>query len=148
MSRTRKDTVLRASGLKDLIIDAVEGTTNIVERTQESVTARYVDPLLALEPIADEVRLVDAVRRLGTASVYTTIRLVNRGVGLAADAGIAIAETAILAAERVDDQPQDAERDIEKTEDGAETTALVPRRRKSSAVGWFADAAQGALNGF
>src|SRR6185295_4614320 len=135
MSRTRKDTVLRASGLKDLIIDAVEGTTNIVERTQESVTARYVDPLLTIEPIAEEVRLVDAVRRLGTASVYTTIRLVNRGVGLAADAGIAIAETALQAAEKA-----------EPVEEVGKSTALVPRR--TSALGWFVDAAQGALNGF
>jgi pimeloyl-ACP methyl ester carboxylesterase len=155
MSDETKDTVLRVAGLKDLIIDAVDGTTRLVERTHESVAARYVDPLLAIEPIADPVRLVDTVRRIGTAGVYSTIRLVNFGVGLAAEVGIAVAGHAMVASERAAESrdrrpsPETGEQTGEQDDEAAKE---LPVRRRGAAVtsplGWFADAAQGALNGF
>ena len=150
MSNETKDTVLRVSGLKDLIIDAVDGTTRLVERTHESVAARYVDPLLAIEPLADPVRLVDAVRRIGTAGVYSTIRLVNLGVGFAADVGIAVAGQAIEAGQRAGANPErDAIESAEAEPESESANELAIRREGAiSPLGWFADAAQGALNGF
>lgn len=70
----------RLRGLRNLVHDAVEVTTNLVERTHESVAARYVGILREIDPIAPQVEAVDDVRRLTTAGVFGTIRAVNEGI--------------------------------------------------------------------
>lgn len=126
----------RLLGLKNLIHDAIEKTTTLVEETHETVVGRQVQLLTAVAGADETVNAVNAARRFTTALVYETIRATNHGVRLLGDAGIA------LAAEAADEL---AARD-------ATDTALraVGSRIGASTLAKLAvavDSAQGALNG-
>lgn len=121
----------RWRGLKKLVHEAVDHTTDLVEETHESVarkTMRYFD---FLGPLALPARAVDGVRRVTTAGVFATIHGVNHAVELVTDEGIDLVDKA-----RGDSQE-------ETTED------FTPPMR-SDATGslpWIGDAALGAVNG-
>ena len=75
----------RLKGLKDLLFDAVEGTTNLVERTHASVVDRSVRRFAPFEPLATPAEAVRAVHDWSAGNVYATIRAVNRAVQRATD---------------------------------------------------------------
>jgi pimeloyl-ACP methyl ester carboxylesterase len=123
--------VKRLRGIKALVHDAVDKTTELVDEGHES-TARTVKRVLSVVPELERpAELVDGLRRVSTRSVLGTIRFVNRAVEALTDAGLD------LAAERA-----------RARGDVAEQKTPMPLR--SDVVGsraWLADAALGLLNG-
>ncbi len=115
----------RWRGLKALIHDAVDRTTELVDEGHES-TSRSVMRVLGATPVAEPARVVDAARRVGTRGVLGTIRVINRAVEAVTDAGLDLAERSM------------------------ETGPDAPVAMRSDGVGsagWIADAALGLVNG-
>jgi pimeloyl-ACP methyl ester carboxylesterase len=129
--------VRRLLGLKNLIHDLIEKTTDLVEETHESVAATPVRMLSAIEPLADATLAVDGARRLTTSAVYTTIRATNHGIRLLGDVGVALARSAA------------AEAGVEAPPVDVESRSLATPLRSSAlgSLAWWVDHAQGALNG-
>ncbi len=86
----------RLRGLKTLVFDAVEETTNLVQDSHESVSSKTMDYLNLLEPVAGAAKTVNDIQRLTAAGVYTAIRTVNRGIDKVTDAGYVAAMTLVL----------------------------------------------------
>ncbi len=78
----------RLRAVKDLICDTVEGTTNLVESTQDSVADSTLAYLSLVQGLGGPARRVDQVRRaitgLVTGSVRTTNEIVRRALDVAA----------------------------------------------------------------
>lgn len=120
----------RLLGLKNLIHDAIEKTTELVEETHESVAEKSIRVLSISPALGEAARAVDEVRRLTTTAVFTTIRATNDGIRAIEDAGVAVARAVVPEARGAPDQD-------------------LATRQSSSAQGtfsWWVDAAQGALN--
>lgn len=77
-------------GMKDLLFDAIEHTTHLVERTHLRVAKKYEHRVSRLVP-ATPVKAVMAAHCLCARGVYTSIRTVSHGVRLATDGGFALA---------------------------------------------------------
>ena len=77
----------RWKGTIDLIFDAVEATTNLVEHTHASVAKKAVRPFASVEPLATLVRAVQAAHDTTAAGAYMTIRAVTRSVKKLLDLG-------------------------------------------------------------
>jgi triacylglycerol lipase len=116
----------RWRGLKSLIHDAVDYTTELVEEGHESTSRSVMRAFDLVPPLAGPARAVDGVRRVTTKGVLQTIRVVNRAVQVVTDLGLDVAERAM-------------------DEDTQGAIAL-----RSDAVGtapWIGDAALGLVNG-
>ncbi|AKF02940.1 esterase/lipase family protein [Sandaracinus amylolyticus] len=85
----------RWRGLKALVHDAVDATTELVEEGHESTSRTVMRVLGAIEPLAEPARAVDEVRRVTTHGVLATIRAVNRAVEVVTDVGLDAAEHAV-----------------------------------------------------
>lgn len=70
----------RVRGLHDLVHDAIEVITDLVQVTQEHEAKRVVDTLAHVEPVGDAAREVDDARRAIAGLVFDSVRLINRGV--------------------------------------------------------------------
>lgn len=115
----------RWRGLKALVHDAVDRTTELVEEGHESTSRSVLRAFDLVPPLRGPARGVDGIRRVTTNGVLATIRIVNRAVEAITDVGF-----------------DAAERFVEEG-DGS-----VPLR--SDAVGsarWLGDAALGLVNG-
>lgn len=120
----------RLKGLRDLIFDAIEETTNLVERTHASVVERSVRRYAPIEPLTTPARAVQTVHTTAASLVYETIRTVNRGIHTAAATTTDVAEPLT--------EPL-----------GAELELATPLRSDAvGSVSWLVDHAQSALNGF
>lgn len=128
-------------GLRNLVHDAVEVTTNLVERTHESVAAKYVGILREVDPIAPQVETVDDVRRLTAATVFGTIRAVNEGVRQLGNLGHDAIAASLDGTAATEPDPGASAADAS----GMDATAS---RTPDPRVPRFLEAAQGALNGF
>ena len=119
----------RIKGLKSLIFDAVEETTNLVERTHENVAKKSVRRFAPIEPLATPARAVQKIHGTIASIVYSNIRGVNRLVEKAVDLGSGIvADNALV----VTGKPEGA----------------TPLRSDSAgSFAWLVDHAEGALNG-
>ena len=80
----------RLGGAKDLVLDAVDATTTLVEDTQNAVADRTVALLGILEPLEPPALAVDQVRRLGARLTFGAVRTINQGVRAALGAGAAL----------------------------------------------------------
>lgn len=120
----------RLKGLKDLVFDAIEHTTHLVERTHLSVAKKYARRVSYVVP-ATPVKVVNAAHCLCARGVYRSIRGVTRGVRLVADGGFALATRG--AGDKL------LEHDISAMSPAQEAT-------DNNLPSWF-DTAQGALNG-
>lgn len=117
----------RLRGLKALVHDAVDATTELVREGHES-TARVVRRVTdRIEPLAEPVAAVDEVRRLGTAGVLASVRGVNRAVEVLTDLGLDAAERALPAP-------------------AAAPAALPMRSDATRSAAWVGDAALGLVN--
>ncbi|MEQ1503429.1 MAG: alpha/beta fold hydrolase [Myxococcota bacterium] len=123
----------RLRGLKALVHDAVDATTDLVGEGHASAS-RAVDRVSGwIGPSAGPVLAVDGVRRLATAGVLGAIRAVNRGIETATDAAM--------------DLP------LDRVGQGApvlpsEPNPPVPLRSDALGSGpWIGDALLGAVNG-
>jgi pimeloyl-ACP methyl ester carboxylesterase len=115
----------RWRGLKALVHDAVDRTTELVGEGHESTSRAVMRAIDLVPPLRAPARGVDGVRRATTNGVLATIRIVNRAVEVITDVGL-----------------DAAERFVEPTDE------VVPLR--SDAVGsarWIGDAALGLVNG-
>ncbi|MEL6180031.1 MAG: hypothetical protein AAFS10_13815, partial [Myxococcota bacterium] len=83
----------RWRGTKDLIFDAVETITNLVEETHTGTVRQVAEPFGHIEPSVPDT--VMAIHGLTAGVTYTTIRAVNRGVRLLTDLGTEQLETHI-----------------------------------------------------
>ena len=110
----------RWRGAKDLVLDAVETITNLVEETHTETVKQVAAPLRAIEPAAPDA--IMAIHGLTAGVTYKTIRAVNHGVRVLSDLG----------ADRLE-----------------ATGAPAPRERsdEEGTLGWYVDQAEGALNG-
>jgi pimeloyl-ACP methyl ester carboxylesterase len=115
-------------GLKDLVFDAIEHTTHLVERTHLNVAKKYERRVSYVVP-ATPVKVVNAAHCLCARGVYTSIRTVTRGVRLVADGGFALTTRGA--------DYKALTQDISATSSGSETNSLP---------NWL-DTAHGALNG-
>jgi len=121
----------RLRGVKALVHDAVDRTTELVALGHESSARSVVRALSASRPLAEPVRVVDEFRRRSTHGVLATIRAVNRAVQSVTDAGLDVAEVTLAAG-------------------SGPTSAAVPVPMRSDTVGtlrWLGDAALGLVNG-
>jgi pimeloyl-ACP methyl ester carboxylesterase len=115
----------RFRGLKQLVHDAVDVTTDLVEDTSESVAAKVMGVLEKIEPLAEPARVVDRVRRLSARGVYESVHGVNDIVSGLGDLGLDAIST-----------------------DPASSPTIVPMRSDCTDQSpWLEDAALGALNG-
>jgi len=85
------DNIKRLKGAKDLVFDAVEETTNLVERMHTLAAKKSTQPLALIEPLATLTRGVKTVHDTTASGVYEMIRIVNRGVKKLLDAGTGLA---------------------------------------------------------
>jgi pimeloyl-ACP methyl ester carboxylesterase len=129
--------VRRLLGLKNLIHDLIEKTTDLVEETHDSVAEKPIRLLSAIEPLADAALAVDGARRLTSSAVYTTIRATNHGIRLLGDVGVALARSAAL----------EAGVDVPAAEVEDRTLSTPLRSDVMGTLAWWVDHAQGALNG-
>lgn len=74
-------------GVKDLVCDAVDATTKLVESTQNSVGETVVRYLSKVEPLRTPAHLVNEARRLGVALAAGSVRGVNQAVRSSVSAG-------------------------------------------------------------
>lgn len=88
----------RLLGLRDLVHDAIDAITNLVEETHEGVAKKPVALLAAVEPLGAVARDVDGVRRGVARLAFDGIRGTNRAVQALSDRGISLARHAALAA--------------------------------------------------
>ena len=81
----------RIKGLRELVHDTIDETTQLVRDTHRSVSAKPFAVLGSIEPLRDVARGVEELERAASDVVYGSIRAVNRGVQAVGDAGEALA---------------------------------------------------------
>lgn len=116
----------RWRGLKALIHDAVDRTTELVDEGHESTSRSVMRVAGALPPLAEPAQAVDGVRRVTTRGVLASIRAVNRLVEAVTDVGLDVAERAL---------PPPA------------PSAVPMRSDVMRSARWVGDAALGLVNG-
>lgn len=125
----RKRDIRRWRGLKALVHDAVDATTDLVELGHESTSRAVTSVTDRVPPLREPVRLVDGVRRLSTRGVLGTVKLINRAVESVTDVALDVAERAHGA------------------EDDDRVVEAVPMRSDAIDTGaWAGDAALGLVN--
>jgi hypothetical protein len=82
----------RLKGVKDLVEDAVHHGATAVEKVHRGVASRPFDVLEAVPIVAVPARGVRLVHDTITATVYASIRVMNRLVGAVADEVIEVVE--------------------------------------------------------
>lgn len=92
----------RLLGLRDLVHDAIDELTNLVEATHEGVARKPVALVSRIEPLGGVAREVDAVRQGVAGVVFDSVRGVNRSVQAICDRGISLASDVVRAAGGVD----------------------------------------------
>ncbi len=88
----------RLLGLRDLVHDAIDVITTLVEETHEAAAKKPVALLSLSEPIGRAAREVDGVRRGVARAVFDGVRGANHGVRALSDRAIAAVNDAIDAA--------------------------------------------------
>jgi pimeloyl-ACP methyl ester carboxylesterase len=128
-SAVRRDTtppLKRLIGLRHLVHDLVEKTTNLVQEQHFAVVNKPTRLLDAVAPrLGDVARVVESTQRLTASVVYDAIRATNAGVRVLGDVGL----------------------DAAATSDDAEDFATPLRSTALGSRSWWVDHAQGALNG-
>jgi pimeloyl-ACP methyl ester carboxylesterase len=120
----------RFQGLRELVHDAIDAITDLVEETHEAAAQKPVALLSLVEPLGSVARGVDRVRGGVARAVFDSVRGTNRGVQAICDQGIGVALRA-LAAVQVDAPGSAAPREA------ARAGALDP----------YLDPVESALNG-
>lgn len=114
-------------GLKNLVFDAIEETTNLVERNHDSVAQKPLRYLQHVPGVDKSAEAIVGAEQATAGLVFEVIRRVNRSVDKVTDAPLALADEH-LPASALESSPQ-------RDAGGARS------------VGFFVDQAQGALNG-
>ena len=75
----------RLKGLKDMLIDAVDHGAGAIEKVHVGTAKRTFDVLEAIPGIDEPSKLAHEVHDASVHGVYTTVRVVTRGVGAVLD---------------------------------------------------------------
>jgi pimeloyl-ACP methyl ester carboxylesterase len=129
----RERDIRRWRGLKALVHDAVDATTDLVDLGHESAMRSVRRVTDQVEPLREPVRFADGVRRVSMRGVLGAIKVVNRAVELVSDAALDFAERA----------------HVEPTEEGSAPASARAMPMRSDVIGtgaWTADAALGVVN--
>jgi hypothetical protein len=86
--------------------DAVEHGSLAVERLQKQAASTPFRVLEALPPLAAPARQVHTLHDAGVSAVHGVVRLVNRGVGAAADTVLDVLEARETARPSASEQPR------------------------------------------
>ncbi len=121
----------RLRGLKALVHDAVDFTTELVRDGHESSARSVMRVMGAVPPLAETSRSVDAVRRSTLDAILGTVRGVNRTVEAISDAGLDAVERAMASS----------------GDRGERQTALPLRSDLMGSWSWLGDAGLGLVNG-
>jgi len=78
----------RLKGLTDLLQDAVDRGTVAIQQVHSEIASRPFDLLQQVPPLDAPARAVRRIHDVVVARTYTSIRLVNQLVHVAADAAI------------------------------------------------------------
>jgi len=113
-------------GLKNLLVDAVDGTTGLIQETQKTSTSRTYGLLKQFPALNKTVRTIEQVEGLGSAIVYGQIRLVNKVVSAGLDTMLPM-----VLAHQAPNQPP----------------ATPMRSDEMGSMRWMRDSAISALNG-
>ena len=116
----------RIRGLKNLVHDAVEETTNLVQRTHDSAAEKPMDYLKHVPGVDEGARTVVDIERATAGAVFGAIRAVNRGLDRATEVPLEAASERLPA---------------------PDASSLPGDSRSSRSVGSLIDQAEGALNG-
>ena len=92
----------RLRGMVDLVFDAVEETTNLVQRTHDAAVERSVRRFAPIEPARSTARAVAAAEGAISGGVFETIRTLNSAARFTVDAGAGVAEAAFGATSDAD----------------------------------------------
>ena len=122
----------RMRGFIDLVFDAVEETTNLVERTHDAVVDRTARRFAPIEPAKSTADVVTGVQKVISSATFESIRLINGATRVAVNAAAAAAEAGLEQA----------------AEPGAADLATPVRSSAGGTVSWYVDYAQASLNGF
>jgi pimeloyl-ACP methyl ester carboxylesterase len=120
----------RVRGFIDLVFDIVEETTNLVERTHDSVVERSVRRFAPIEPAKSTAQVVTGIQSLISSVTFESIRTVNSVTRMAVNAAADVAEAGLNAP------------------DDSSTLATPIRSSAAGTASWYVDYAQSSLNGF
>ncbi|MBI5515760.1 MAG: alpha/beta hydrolase [Deltaproteobacteria bacterium] len=116
----------RWRGLKALVHEAVDYTTELVGEAHAAGARRVLAVTDLVPPLAEPARAVESARRFGTELVLAQVRAVNHGVRVVTDAGLDLLEGPL--------------------EDPSPEAALPLRSDLTGTLRWVGDAALGTLN--
>lgn len=135
----------RLRGLKALLHDAVDLTTELIADGFDS-TARTVKRVSELvEPLAGPVAAIDALRQVSTAGVLGSVRAINHTVQVVSDLGLELAER--LAEVRADAQAAVASDGQAIPDEASAVEPALPMRSDAlDSAAWLGDAALGLVN--
>lgn len=142
-------------GAKDLVFDAVEETTNLVEQMHALAANQSFRPLTLIEPLATLTMAVKTVHDATASGVYEMIRMVNRGVQKLLDAGSDLVINECMPNGQATDgltayrpalpgNTADTDASVRKRRD---LSCRAPASKKSSNRDFLIDQSQAILNG-
>jgi triacylglycerol lipase len=117
----------RLIGLRDLVHDAIDTISQLVQDTQDAAFEKPVKMLSKIDGLGEPARAADQVRRAVTGSVFAGIRSTNHGVRRIGDGAIAVV------------------RGVAEGALGPRSDDLLANAIPPASLVW-ADVAQGALN--
>ena len=94
-----------ARGFIDLVFDLVEGTTDLVERTHDSVLERSARRFVPSEPVRGAAKVVTGIHSAISSGVFESIRAINGATRFSVNAAAEIAE-AVLRPTSGSDNPE------------------------------------------
>ena len=125
----------RLNGAKDLVFDAVEETTTLVQQMHALTADKSFQPLSLIEPLATLSQAVKTVHDTTAAGVYEMIRIINRGIEKMLDAGTDLVAGGLVLARKTN-------------AGGMEETPLIPPRAwETTSKDMVIDQCEAILNG-
>lgn len=122
----------RARGFLELVFDLVEETTNLVERTHDTVVERTVRRFAPIEPAKTTAQVVTGVQTAISSLTFDSIRAVNGITRVTVNKAAAVAEAQLL-----------------QTPGGEAFELATPiRSNAAGSASWVVDYAQASINGF
>jgi pimeloyl-ACP methyl ester carboxylesterase len=122
----------RARGFIDLVFDAVEETTCLVERTHDAVVERTARRFAPIEPAKTTAKIVTGIQTAISGGVFDSIRSINGITRLAVNAVADVAEAGL---------------DPSSDSDNLELATPI-RSTAAGTPSWYVDYLQSSLNGF
>ena len=131
-----------ARGFLDLVFDLVEGTTDLVERTHDSVLDRSARRCVPGQPAKEAAKVVTGVQLAISGRVFQSIRAINRMTRFSVNAAAEIAEAATpetsISGAGVDPS----------LKSGSCEVAMPIGSPAAGTTRWYVDHLQSSINGF